>query len=132
MWAEPSPPWHLDIFNEQDFKKFVSNIKFMYENTDYSIMLAVGCNLFEAGAWLRGMDNFMVDYMVDKKGTERLLDALIEDYLKILDRVISGVGDYVYLFQFGDDLGSQGGPFIPPDIFKNVFYPRYKKMWDCT
>ena len=93
-------------------------------------MLAVGCNLFEAGTWLRGMDIFMMDYMTDRKGTERLLDKLMEGYFKLLDRVIQGVGEYVDLFQFGDDLGSQGGVFIPPDIFKDIFYPRYKKMWD--
>lgn len=129
-WTGPSPPWHLDIYNDDDFAQFRSGIKDMHENTDYCIMLAVGCNLFEAGTWLRGMDNFMVDYMVDRKGTERLLDLLMESYFRLLERVITGVGKYVDIFQFGDDLGFQGGVFVPPDIFKSIFFPRYKKMWD--
>jgi uroporphyrinogen decarboxylase len=130
LWAVPSPPWHLNIYDDDQFQTFVKSIKDLHQNTDYSIMLAVGCNLFEAGTWLRGMDIFMMDYMTDRKGTERLLDKLMERYFKLLDRVIQGVGEYVDLFQFGDDLGSQGGVFIPPDIFKDIFYPRYKKMWD--
>jgi uroporphyrinogen decarboxylase len=93
-------------------------------------MLAVGCNLFEMGTFLRGMDNFLCDIYLDRRGTERLLDKLMEGYFKLLDRVLKGVGKYVDLLQFGDDLGSQQGPFMSPDIFKQIFIPRYKKMWD--
>jgi hypothetical protein len=38
----PSPPWHLDIFDEQQYREFIAGIKNLYENTDYSIMLSVG------------------------------------------------------------------------------------------
>ncbi|MCL5073251.1 MAG: hypothetical protein M1308_20535 [Actinobacteria bacterium] len=93
-------------------------------------MLAVGCKLFETGAFIRGMENFMVDIMIDRRGTERFLDALVEKNLKFLDRILKGVGQYVDLLQFGDDLGSQQGLLIPPEIFKSVFKLRYKKMWD--
>lgn len=130
LWAIPSPPWHLNIFDNTDYKLFINGIKKLHEETDYAIMLAVGCNLFEMGTWLRGMDNFLCDIYLDKKGTQRLLDKLVEGYMKLLDRVINGVGEFVDLLQFGDDLGSQSGPFMSPDVFKNVFKPRYKKMWD--
>ncbi len=130
MWATPSPPWHLDIFDDKQYKLFINNIKEFYEVTDYSIMLAVGCNLFETGTFLRGMENFLCDIYIDKKGAKRLLDFLVERYLRLLDRVLKGVGEYVDILQFGDDLGSQTGPFMSPDVFREVFKPRYKKMWD--
>ncbi|MFQ5868045.1 MAG: uroporphyrinogen decarboxylase family protein [bacterium] len=130
MWAIPSPPWHLDIFDDEQYKLFINNIKELHETTDYSIMLAVGCNLFEAGAFLRGMENFLCDVYIDKKGTKRLLDFLVERYLRLLGRVLKGVGEYVDILQFGDDLGSQNGPFMSPDLFREVFKPRYKKMWE--
>ena len=130
MWATPSPPWHLDIFDDKQYKLFINNIKELYEVTDYSIMLAVGCNLFETGTFLRGMENFLCDIYIDKKGTKRLLDFLVERYLRLLDRVLKGVGEYVDILQFGDDLGSQTGTFMSPDVFREVFKPRYKKMWD--
>jgi len=129
MWAVPTPPWHLDIFNDNDFEFFVRNIKELHETTDYAIMLSVGCNLFEAGAFLRRMDNFLCDIYLDKRKVGRLLDFLVERNLKLLDRVLKGVGKYVDILQFGDDLGSQGGPFMSPDMFKEIFKPGYKKMW---
>jgi len=130
LWAVPSPPWHLNIFDKEQYSMFVEKIKKLHDKTDYAIMLAVGCNLFEMGTWLRGMDNFLCDIMMDKKGVGRLLDKLVEGYMALLERVLDGVKDYVDVLQFGDDLGSQQGPFIPPKIFGEIFKPRYKKMWD--
>ena len=130
MWAVPSPPWHLDVFDDEQYRLFIKNIKELHDNTDYAIMLAVGCNLFEMGTFLRRMDNFLMDIYSDKEGTKRLIDKLVEGYMKFLDRVINGVGKYVDILQFGDDLGGQGGSFMSPDVFKDIFAPRYKKMWD--
>ena len=87
-------------------------------------MLAVGCNLLETGNSLRGMDNFLMDIYTDKKGTKRFLDRLVDHYLKLLDRVLEGVGKYVDLLQFGDDLGGRDGGFMSPDVFEDIFKPR--------
>jgi uroporphyrinogen decarboxylase len=130
LWAIPSPPWYLNIFNDNDYKLFINNIKKLHDETDYAIMLSVGCNLFETGNFLRGMENFLSDIYLDKNGTKRLIDKLVEGNMKFLDRVLKGVGEYVDLLQFGDDLGLQNGPFMSPDVFKEIFIPRYKKMWD--
>lgn len=130
IWSVPSPPWHLDIFKKDDYETFKSNIKKLYQETDYSIMLAVGCDLLGSGNCLRGMDKFLTDIMVDRKGTERLFDRLVEKNLELLDRVLEGVGQYIDLLQFNEDLGYQQGLFIPPEIFQSVFKPRYKCMWD--
>jgi uroporphyrinogen decarboxylase len=130
LWATPSPPWHLNIFNDDDYKLFINNIKRLHDETDYAILLGVGCNLFETGNFLRGMENFLVDIYLDKTGTQRLLDKLVEGYMKFLDRILKGVGEYIDLLQFGDDLGSQNGSFMSPDVFKEIFKPRYKIMWD--
>ncbi len=132
MWSIPSPPWHLDIFNDDEFKIFKDSIKKLYENTSYSILLSLGCNLFETGNFLRAMDNFLCDIYLDKKGTERLLDKLVERNLKKIDRVIEGVGQYVDILMFGDDLGGQDRPFMSPDVYKEIFKLRHKKMWDLV
>ncbi|MCX6383616.1 MAG: methyltransferase [Actinobacteria bacterium] len=130
VWAIPSPPWHLDIFNDQQYKEFINGIKNLYENTSYSIVLAVGCNMFETGAFLRGMENFMMDMYADKNKTKKLLDRLVERNMVKLERIIGGVGKYIDFLQFGDDLGGQDGPFMSPEIYREVFKPRHKKMWD--
>ena len=46
------------------------------ESTDRALMVVVGCNLFEWGTFLRRIDNFLMDLVVDRGNVERLLDAL--------------------------------------------------------
>ena len=131
MWKLTTTPYHLDIFDNTQFDQFVKKIKGLREESDYAIMLSVGCNLFEGGTRLRGMENFLCDIYIDKKGTNRLLNALAENYLVFLERIIGGVGQYVDILMFGgDDLGSHNAPFMSPEIFSEIFEPQYKKLWD--
>ena len=50
--------------------------------------------------------------------------------IKFIDKVLKGVGDYINIIMFSEDLGSQNGPFYSRDIFRRVFKPKYKKMYD--
>ena len=130
VWAIPLSPWHIDIFNDEHFKTFVNGIKELYENTDYSVILSVGGSLSQAGMYLRGMDNFLCDIYLDKSGTKRLFDKLVEKSLIVLERVLKCVGKYIDIIRFGDDLGGQTGPLMSPEIFREIFKPKYKRMWD--
>jgi uroporphyrinogen decarboxylase len=131
MWSIPDPEWSLDIFDEKQYRIFIKNIKQLHDSTDYAVLLIVGCGLFEKGTYLRNFENFLVDIYIDKKGVERLHAKLMERYLKLLDRVIKGVGEYVDILVFGgDDLGGNDGGWMSPDIFREMFKPKYKKMWN--
>ena len=131
MWSIPDPEWSINIFNDDEFNLFKKNIKRLYETTDYALMLSVGCNLFEKGTFLRGFENFLVDIYTDRKGVERLHAKLLDRYLKLLDKILKGVGNYIDILVFGgDDLGYNDGGFISPDKFKEIFKPKYKKMWE--
>jgi uroporphyrinogen decarboxylase len=130
MWAIPSPPLHLDIFDNNEYKIFIENIKKLYETTDYSVVLDIGGNLLDIGCFTRGTENFFCDILLDKKGTERLLSKLTENYIEFIDRVLKGAGNYIDIIMFSEDLGSQNGPFLPYDVFKKMFKSKYKKMYD--
>ena len=47
------------------------------QTTDKALMIVCGCNLFEWGTFLRRMDNFLVDLILEPKEVEKLLDALM-------------------------------------------------------
>lgn len=130
LWAIPIPPGHLNIHEEEGYRQIVSGTRELHEKTDYAVMYPVGCNLFEEGTWLRGMENFLVDIYTDVRGVERLFDYLTEGYLEFLELVIEAVGDYVDILMVADDLGSQNNSLISPEIFRKVLKPRYRKMYE--
>lgn len=100
--------------------------------TDRAIMVVVGCNLFEWGTFLRRLDNFLVDLLLEPDRVEGLLDALLERHLATLEKVCRYVGDVADVIRFGDDLGTDGGPFMDPDVYRRLFKPRHKLLCEYT
>jgi len=98
------------------------------ETTDRAIVIVCGCNLFEWGTFLRKIDNFLCDLMLDEEGVERLLDELLARHLKTLEKVCHYVGDLCDVLRFGDDLGMDTGPFMQPDIYRRLFKPRHAQL----
>lgn len=98
------------------------------ESTDRALMVVVGCNLFEWGTFLRRIDNFLMDLVVDQANVERLLDALLEIHFDTLDHVIESVGDLADVIRFGDDLGMDNGPLMSPATYRTIFKPRHAAL----
>ncbi len=94
--------------------------------SDRALMVVIGCNLFEWGTFLRRMDNFLMDLAAEPVKVEALLDALMERHLAGLKQVCSAVGDVVDIIRFGDDLGTNNGPFMSPKTYRQFFKPRHR------
>ena len=99
-------------------------------SSDRALMIVVGCNLFEWGTFLRRIDNFLMDLIAEPAKVEGLLDALLERHLSTLERVCHAVGDVADIIRFGDDLGTNGGPFMAPALYRAFFKPRHRILCD--
>lgn len=98
--------------------------------SDRAIMIVAGCNLFEWGTFLRRMDNFLMDLVAEPTQVEGLLDALMERHLALLENICRSVGDIVDIVRFGDDLGTNSGPFMSPATYRQLFKPRHTVLCD--
>ena len=122
-------PW--DHAGEADFwAQLRERCIALRESSDRALMIVCGCNLFEWGTFLRRIDNFLMDLLADPVNVERLLDALMEVHLATLEKVCGAVGDVVDILRFGDDLGMDNGPFLPPDCYRALFKPRHAALCD--
>lgn len=131
MWDVPCFPFNLDLVNsEDDYKKFVSTIKKLRQDTDLALMICIGHSFLEFGGYIRTPVNFLCDIYEDRKGVERLLDVLEERYMDKLERILGETADDVDIVQFGDDLGTQRGPWMDPQVIREVFAPHYRRLWD--
>lgn len=130
LWANLAhSPW--DNAGDPDFwNKLRSHCLDLRANTDKALMIVCGCNLFEWGTFLRKIDNFLMDLVLEPEKVEALLDALMEYHLATLAKVCSAVGDIVDIIRFGDDLGMDSGPFMSPDTYRQLFKPRHTILCD--
>jgi uroporphyrinogen decarboxylase len=123
------PPY--DRINEKDFWKLLrETIIEEKSKTDKALLIGVGCNLFEWGTFLRRIDNFLMDLYMEPANVHKLLDKLLESHMEFLAKICDAVGDLVEVVKFGDDLGTNTGPFIPNEIYNEFFKPRHKIMCD--
>jgi uroporphyrinogen decarboxylase len=121
----------FDKVGEKDFWKTLRSIVLQERSkTDKALLIGVGCNLFEWGTFLRRIDNFLMDLYMEPGNVHRLLDKLMENHLDFLAKTCEAVGDIVDIIKFGDDLGTNTGPFIPREIYDEFFGPRHKILCD--
>jgi uroporphyrinogen decarboxylase len=124
-------PW--DHAAEADFwQQLRANAIALRAQSDRAIMVVVGCNLFEWGTFLRRMDNFLMDLVAEPEQVERLLDGLMERHLKTLEKVCAAVGDVADICRFGDDLGTDTGPFMAPATYRSLFKARHAELCAYT
>ena len=105
-----------------------ANTLALRESTDRALMVVVGCNLFEGGTFLRRMDNFLMDLIAEPEQVEALLESLMEVHLRTLEKVCNAVGDIVDVCRFGDDLGTDTGPFMAPATYRQLFKKHHTRL----
>ncbi len=119
------PPY--DRMNENDFWKMLRETVINERaKSDKAFLIGVGCNLFEWGTFLRRLDNFLMDLYLEPENVHRLLDKLMDRHMDFLSKICDALGDVVDIIKFGDDLGTNTGPFIPNDIYQEFFKPRHQ------
>jgi uroporphyrinogen decarboxylase len=69
-----------------------------------------------------------MDLYMDPVNVKSLLDALMERHLETLARVCEAVGDVADILRFGDDLGAMNGPFMDPELYRQLFKPRHQQL----
>ncbi len=112
------------------WERLRANALELRRTSDRAIMVVVGCNLFEWGTFIRRIDNFLMDLLLEQKKVEGLLDALMERHMATLEKVCATVGEIVDVVRLGDDLGTDQGPFMQPDLYREIFKPRHKMLCD--
>jgi len=127
--ALPSAPFHRPLTPEH-LAEIRRRARALYETTDYAVMAGFGGNLLEWGEYLCGMDRFLVDLAEDRPKVEALLDKLAEMHLANLEKVLDAVEGYVQIIQVGDDLGTQLATVLSPRMYREIFKPRHKLIYE--
>ncbi len=85
-----------------------------------------GC--FEIAHFLRGMDNFMIDLSLNPEFACALMDHILEYLLAKAERILQAGQGRFALFEYNDDVASQRGMLLSPDMWREFIKPRMAKM----
>ncbi|MBN2578225.1 MAG: hypothetical protein JXB10_04470 [Pirellulales bacterium] len=129
MWCTiQSPPGPL-VAHRNGRHALADGAAALRQRTDRAIIGLFGGNLLEVGQFLYRNDNFLMLLAGNPRRAQEFLDRLVEIHLANLEQYLEDVGSYIDVIAFGDDLGSQNGPQISPQMYEELFKPRHAKMW---
>lgn len=101
--------------------------RFIAENPDRFLALGLGITGFDQATFLRGMEQLLVDLYTDRATAERVIDIVFGFENAIIEQVRDMDVDCV---KFGDDWGTQRGLMVSPDLWREVFKPRYAEQFE--
>jgi uroporphyrinogen decarboxylase len=121
---------HWPSFEEPRLEGFESYVKHLYHDTDFALTMTFGGNVFERSHYLRSMEEFFVDLVIDPGRAKAVLGKVLEINLKRNKQILRAVGKYLTYFRFqGEDLGSQNAPLISLETFRKVVRPYLEAEW---
>jgi len=121
-WPDPLDPGYTRGLAEE--------VEQLYENTEYALVGDGGFKSFwELGYLLRGYDRFLMDLVMNPDFVEALLSKLLEINVAATGRFLDTVGPYLQVFRTADDMATQKGPLMSPQMYRRFIKPVYKKYY---
>ena len=105
-------------------------------HADYAVVL--GADRLDRTAqvkpafYLRGMERFLTDLVLEPRLAEAILRHITEYYLEYNRRVFEATKGLADIFLMGDDFGTQQGPIVSLDLWRKYFRPGFRRFVDLA
>ena len=115
----PDPEASIDVQPLRD------EIQLVRRSTDCAVVLYVPPPFVHIAQFLRGFEDWYIDFVLNTTVLEALADAVLEVNLAMARKVLSEVGADVDVVLCADDLGAQSGLQISPEDYRKYIKPRH-------
>ncbi|MHC4701245.1 MAG: uroporphyrinogen decarboxylase family protein [Planctomycetota bacterium] len=79
---------------------------------------------------LLGMENLYMKMYDEPELVDALMQHLVDYYAEVSRRIFDAAGDTIDIFFIGNDLGSQTGPLLSPELFERFVLPHLRRLID--
>ena len=86
--------------------------------------------IFERMHFLRGFENTLMDCLVEPEEIEVMAERLADYQIGIIEEAYRLGKGRIHCYDTTDDWGTQNNLMISPDIFREIFKPQYKRIFD--
>jgi len=116
-WPNPAEIFDFSIIRSQALQ--------LHSEGEYAIVGCMGSpgNIFEQSWYLRGLTEFFMDLVDNKDFAHALMSKITEIRKQNAKYFLSEVGEYLDVFQLADDLAMQNGPYMSPELYREMIKP---------
>jgi len=97
-------------------------------NTPYAVSTGIGGVVYETCWYMRGLERWFTDMLVEPEFCAALLDKVLKFWLDYYTGFLKEIGDIIDVVMIGDDLAGQSGPLFSPEFYRAYVKPRQKKL----
>jgi uroporphyrinogen decarboxylase len=98
--------------------------EFKIKSDNHFLMAEIGLSGLQNYTLLRGFINTMIDFQTRDKRALNLLDTIFDIEIQVIKKASKYEFDAIH---FADDYGTQRGLIISPQLWIEIFKPRFKK-----
>jgi uroporphyrinogen decarboxylase len=99
-----------------------------YQEEGFGVVLNTPLMVMTFAQWLRGLEQFMLDTVLNASLLEYMMDKILEILLEMARLLLEEVNPYVDVIVIGDDLSHQGGLTYSPEMYRRLFKPRHRAI----
>jgi len=116
-------------FLDESLENVATRARRLFQETDLAVVANLQLHLLAAGQLLRGYEAFMTDLLLNRKLVHALLRRLVDSYKSRVESVLKRIGDWVQVVLVNDDLGTQNGPMLSLDCYKEMVWPYQRELF---
>jgi uroporphyrinogen decarboxylase len=117
-----------DGSNPDRFEGVREEVLEIQKHTPYAVSTGIGGVVYEICWYMRGLERWFTDMLVDPEFCGALLDQTLKFWMDYFSGFMKEIGDLIDVVMIGDDLAGQTGPLFPPEFYRAVVKPRQKKL----
>ena len=122
-WPEPAAP--------ERFAGLRERAQYAAEVEQQGVVIGGLCaGIMEMVAWMRGFEDYFMDFAANTKLMEYFLDKMVELKMAYWEKALEAGGDYISAVVEADDMAGQNGMLISLRTYRNIVKPRHKKLFD--
>ena len=97
---------------------------------EYAVLGGEWCPFFHDAVDLLGMENMMILMYEEPEIVHAVMEHIVDYYYAISKRIFEAAKGSIDIFFIGNDLGSQKGPLLGENLFREFLYPHLKRLTD--
>ncbi len=94
----------------------------------FAVMGGSWAPFFHQVGWTMGQEEYFIKMHTHPEVVEAFTERIVDFYMAANDRVFEVAGDLIDFYFFGNDLGTQLGPFVSPDCFRRFILPSIRRL----
>jgi len=118
------PEWY-----DMPLEKLEQTVKHIRKHSSRALIGCFGGHVFQAGQYLRGWSEFLLDLAGNPAMAEAIMDRLVQEHIKVFDRYAETVYKHVDIIEVCDDVGMQNTTWISPDTYRKLIKPYHQRLY---